>query len=393
MALTDPKLQQAKCSSLVELPVFMRMPESDSDESESDSDAPVVTKVNSLRPTQGSSGVGSALRSKLLAEVPGMRKLPSADNEKLVSSTNDSLTVEGGAPARKMSELIPDKNSGEREKAMVKLSMAVTSVRQKLEAKANHVRNQRKTLRKLSTTDFHIETSRLPCTPVNKPDMKKIIYFDWDDTLFPTWFLEEVLEPYGLTEVFPSSPFYAGMCKHARAIESVVRAARQVADVAIVTLAKRPWVTSSAARFLPSLNINEFLQELNIPVYYANEHVPASARYPQVKEEEMDIHVIAKCKAMSRFMNKVCKKGGVVSHIMSIGDSHAEAEALKELVWSRLDNSNATTIRLLKTPSLEELTDELELLAEACLPLVCREGDADFRMDSSDDVETMASLL
>jgi len=226
---------------------------------------------------------------------------------------------------------------------------------------------------------------------MDQVERANVIFFDWDDTLFPTCFVLEVLKPYGLKEVDPSSRFYAEMCMHAAAIESVLRAASEVAYVAIVTLAQRPWVNTSAARFLPGLCVEELLKELNIPVYYASEHIRVATRY--VEEEGMDVPVVAKCSAMSKFMKKVSRKEVVVSNIMSIGDSYAEAEALKELVWLTLGSSNATTIRLLDHPSLEELTDELQFLAQACPRLVHMEGDADLKLGSSEDVELIATQI
>jgi len=218
-----------------------------------------------------------------------------------------------------------------------------------------------------------------------------MIIFDWDDTLMPTWYIEEVLKPCGVTEVTPSSSFYAGMRKHAEVVESLLRAAREVACVAIVTLAQRPWVNTSAASYLPGLCIEDLCKELDITVYYATEHVPVEASY--IEAEEMDINIVAKWRAMSKFVKRITKHGDKVSHAVSIGDSNTEAEALKEIMWSKLHRSNSTTVRLLQNPSLEELTDELKFLLEACPHLVCGEGDAEFDIDNPQDIEAVSSLL
>lgn len=47
---------------------------------------------------------------------------------------------------------------------------------------------------------------------------------------------------------------------------------RSMAQVAIVTLAERPWVLDSADHFLPGLNLKRLLRDLDIPVYYAVEY-------------------------------------------------------------------------------------------------------------------------
>jgi len=205
-----------------------------------------------------------------------------------------------------------------------------------------------------------------------------VIVFDWDDTLFPTSFMQGVLQQHGLQKVTPSSAFYQELRRHAQFVESILRTARKVANVAIVTLAGRSWVNVSAERYLPGLCIQDLLEELKIPVYYAIEYIPVKAHF--VEAEEVDLHVIAKRNAMNKFIKKVCKTKGAVSHIVSIGDSRAEAEALKEIVWTTLENSHCTTVHLLDSPSLEDLTDEIEHLIEAVPQLVCAEDDAEFHM-------------
>jgi len=207
---------------------------------------------------------------------------------------------------------------------------------------------------------------------------QRVIIFDYDDTLFPTSYMNKVLELDGLRDLTPTSAFYWGMCRHAQFVESLLRTARQVANVAIVTLSDVSWVKDSAKRYLPGLRIHDLLKELNIPVYYAVEHIPVTTHF--VETEEVDLHVIAKRNAMNKFIQRVCRKKGAVSNVVSIGDSYAEAEALKEIAWSTLENSHCTTIRLLDTPSLEDLSDQIEHLIEALPQLVYRADDADFHM-------------
>jgi len=397
---------QFKSSSVLELPVFMTCSNFGSDESESDSDV-------------DSSYQGAIKETRSLDDLPVIQCMdePSLDTEHkcevhepqngtvmaiaAAQQLDDDTTDGNGSPAPKVSGSTLEKDdSGKRAEALLKLSNAVALVKQEMQLTQIKHQRMRRSRQRSSEIKHHQDKSCAPCvssTPVciDKPDIKhvaqKVIIFDWDDTLLPTSFVEEVLEPCGVNEVTPSSPFHAGMRQHAKAIESVLRAASAVAHVAIVTLAQRPWVNTSAARFLPGLHIEELVRELNIPVYYAMEHVSVATSY--VEEEEMDLHVVAKHNAMNKFIKKVSRKGGEVSHIMSIGDSHAEAEALKELVWSTLDNSNATTVRLLKSPSLQELTDELGFLAQACPQLVCKEGDADFHLGNSEDVDVIASQI
>jgi len=86
-----------------------------------------------------------------------------------------------------------------------------------------------------------------------------------------------VLPTIAAPESFPvlpeSSRFHKSLSEHAHLVEFVLRAAKAVfANVAIVTLSMSPWVPFSASRYLPGVDIDELLSELNIPVYYSRGH-------------------------------------------------------------------------------------------------------------------------
>jgi hypothetical protein len=66
-----------------------------------------------------------------------------------------------------------------------------------------------------------------------------------------------------------SSPFYQPLAAHAKLISTLLRAARKLAPVAIVTSSMTSWVSQSCALCLPELDIEALLSELDIPVYYS----------------------------------------------------------------------------------------------------------------------------
>merc|ERR1719223_2297054 len=123
--------------------------------------------------------------------------------------------------------------------------------------------------------------------------LSNVIIFDWDDTLLPT------------------SEFRRGasvpaveLRQHAKLVERTLRAAKECGHVAIVTLSKNQWVTRSADKFLPGLDMPKLLSELDILVYYAFEDDKgrpiASTDYVELKRSAM-----AKCLA-------ACRKQGVL---------------------------------------------------------------------------------
>merc|ERR1719401_2321314 len=76
-----------------------------------------------------------------------------------------------------------------------------------------------------------------PSSPSGGSPGEAVILFDWDDTLFPSWWRNAVMKP-SLVRV-DASHYDEVLCSHARAVEAVLRSAREVAKVEIVTLANK----------------------------------------------------------------------------------------------------------------------------------------------------------
>lgn len=108
---------------------------------------------------------------------------------------------------------------------------------------------------------------------VSSPD-GPVVVFDWDDTLLPTSFLMEKVIPLYRDQPVPEGALHHDkLVAHANIVRRMLRAARQVARVAVVTLARRPWVSISSQLYFPGADIEELLECLDIPVYYASEHL------------------------------------------------------------------------------------------------------------------------
>merc|ERR1719469_1334504 len=159
------------------------------------------------------------------------------------------------------------------------------------------------------------------------PLANAVIIFDWDDTLFPTSYLNRESKngswPWPLTR--------EDLRRHARLVECVLRAARLVARVSIVTLSGRPWVTQSAARRLPGLDFPALLSELGIDIFYAHEegaHCPAAVALQDWKE--LKRWSMARCLDEHRVSGTFAVEFKL--SVLSIGDAVIEQLALKELV-------------------------------------------------------------
>jgi len=232
-----------------------------------------------------------------------------------------------------------------------------------------------------------------------------IIIFDWDDTLFPTSFLQEEvvpsLRPQDRKEpLADDSPFRERFAAHGTHIRATLVAARRVAHVAIVTLALRPWVYTSCERYLDGFDIGALLKGLDIPIFYAREHMKKPDAFRARVEEGVDPYTVAKRRAMLKALKKLRSKMKTSSlNVISVGDAITEKEALQEVLWSLSEHqvegavedglsSLCKTVKLADNPSVNYLSDQLQLI-QAWLPrMAALNEDFDFFMDDPEDLTT-----
>lgn len=235
---------------------------------------------------------------------------------------------------------------------------------------------------------------------VEPMEEQKIVILDWDDTLLPTWYITDVICPClgkKAAEVVldEDSPFWVPLVAHAEAVSEVLVKAAEVASVAIVTLAQRPWVETSSNIYLPGSDINALLESLNIKVYYAREHVCAREVRQGKQEEGCDLFVIAKRNAMKKCIKHLCERreANIRRNIISIGDSPTERDAVKEVTWSSDQDILCKTLKLMNDPSVEHLTNELQVMSAYIHKLVLHGEDFDISMADAGDLETLANTV
>mmetsp|Transcript_82171 Transcript_82171/g.183545 ORF Transcript_82171/g.183545 Transcript_82171/m.183545 type:complete len:385 (-) Transcript_82171:159-1313(-) len=228
-----------------------------------------------------------------------------------------------------------------------------------------------------------------------------IIIFDWDDTLLPTWFLQDQVTPSlplnaREAAVPKDSPFYELLASHASIVKAMLTLARAVGQVAIVTLALRPWVLTSAERFLPGLGLPELLSRLGIPIYYAREHVKRPDACLAQVEEGVAIFTVAKRATMMKCLRKLSRKRKHSRmNVISIGDSLAEKDAIKEVLWNMCEQPGSEgisaspvckTVKFVYQPTAVQLGDELQLLAMWLRQMASHREDFDINMEDPEDL-------
>jgi len=227
-----------------------------------------------------------------------------------------------------------------------------------------------------------------------------LIVFDWDDTLCPTWWITRVMAA-GLAHVDlgqrmvsdpklatvlkaqkdlsdPNSKFRTELRAHALAVEALMRTARTLGHVSIVTLGSESWFKYSAV-FFCGLDIPALLTELDIQVYFATvpQHVP----------QGMNIRVAAKRVVMAQALMDTYGRDTIRWSAFSIGDQPEESEALrlccKECPHHRKLRPLCKTLTVPAEPLLEDLTENLSRLTGALPRLISHDRDVDWTLNAA----------
>lgn len=214
-----------------------------------------------------------------------------------------------------------------------------------------------------------------------------MIIFDWDDTLLPT------------SQLRTGMPMTDDDVRaHAELVEQVLRAARAVAHVSIVTLSKNNWVLRSGEKFLSSLDLPTLLEELEITIYYAMEEPTVGPKcdcqWQWMKRSSME-------RCLRSWHSRSIFAGDGPSSVLSIGDSVAEQLALKDLFSSGIAEEIfvecrrpvCKTMKLMGSPTLCELSEELMRLAEHLPTLVQTLEPFDLDVDDPLEIEEVCASL
>eukprot|EP00928_Gymnodinium_smaydae_P026408 TRINITY_DN20751_c0_g1_i1.p1 TRINITY_DN20751_c0_g1~~TRINITY_DN20751_c0_g1_i1.p1 ORF type:complete len:680 (+),score=150.05 TRINITY_DN20751_c0_g1_i1:109-2148(+) len=242
-----------------------------------------------------------------------------------------------------------------------------------------------------------------------------IIFFDWDDTLCPTNWIQTdkrvdwktrcpafddaslLLEP-SSSATGEASPCRSritmaeALRQHEAAVIALLRVAAAAGHVVIVTLAQVGWLETSIENFMPG--VAPVLRELGVEVIYARKAVPVR-RIKAALADQRDPWAVMKegamRKALKRFYSRRPKQSW--KNCLSIGDSQVEAEALAELTFTRVQLNDkgeqrpvrCKTVKFVEDPSLEQLTQEVELMASCFSMLVHYDGDVAHDLKTLDD--------
>lgn len=215
------------------------------------------------------------------------------------------------------------------------------------------------------------------CSDVSAAPVESLLIFDWDDTLFPTsWLQQQGLMDAGRE---PNEEQLARLGELAACVQRTLEVAVEVGHVVIVTNAQEDWVQLSCSAFMSS--IADLLQKVDV--------VSARSAYESCSQDPSEWKRLA-------FEHEVVSLYGPITdgqqrNIVSFGDALYEQRAL-ESVTKGIPDCCGKSLKFLETPSVEQLIEEHEFVSKVFLDVVEHNGDLDVEIgtDNSDTVEDRA---
>jgi len=223
-----------------------------------------------------------------------------------------------------------------------------------------------------------------------RPD-ETIIIIDWDDTLFPTTWLEVDMK----MRVDKPLPNYQWRdllrLPLKRAVElaklCLSAACEYSKHVVIVTLARPPWVETCMANFAPSLA--DCIRENEIPIVYARQYAACvrsdayNKRSFSSAADESGYWTSVKAAAIGAECEKCYSRypGQTWKNVLSVGDSDFERQGTRDVIkkWctanvrTAYQIPRAKTVKFLDDPSCDDLCNQLKLLIAWMPDLVKRD--------------------
>eukprot|EP00931_Biecheleriopsis_adriatica_P075988 TRINITY_DN49751_c0_g1_i1.p1 TRINITY_DN49751_c0_g1~~TRINITY_DN49751_c0_g1_i1.p1 ORF type:complete len:478 (-),score=90.96 TRINITY_DN49751_c0_g1_i1:84-1475(-) len=357
------------------------------------------------RPRAGRMKTLHEFRKQTMLTVSFTSSTNSVDIKTMSQDIDSFLTGDGdsdkGAPEQRSDVQRTPEMQKHREMVMEKVAEASKRYAQRV-AKLKEAASTRRRSR-LKTAPSHVSSTASLTSIASSVvagaglAIEPLLIFDWDDTLFPTWYIMEVVKPC-VPEEEPfttDNVFYEPLKAHGEILRHTLSLAREIGNVGIVTLARRPWVVTSADRYLPDLDVENLLMELGIEVFYARECVIKHDVFKAQLEEGVDMYEIAKRNAMRRCLKKAYGRRAKKMHVLSVGDSVIEQMASQEALWCchKESESFCKTLKLMSDPPLDYLSEELQALQSWMKGMVEHEGDFDISMEDKDGMDQIAKMF
>lgn len=207
-----------------------------------------------------------------------------------------------------------------------------------------------------------------------------VVVLDWDDTLFPSSFVDrkKLIHARGLDEL--PSELQRGFAELERATTRLITTAATYGTVLIITNAQTGWVELCVSKFFPSL-----METLSKHVRVVSARSAFERFFPGDP-------LCWKAAAFAHELHQQQKAAGTaLKNVLSFGDSMEERTAVK-IAAGQL-RSRAKSVKFLDAPSPRQLHQQLEVVAN-CLEWIWRHnGDLDVVLTLEQHGEEGSSIL
>jgi len=210
--------------------------------------------------------------------------------------------------------------------------------------------------------------------------VKPLIIFDYDDTLFPTSFLNK--RGLKLTDVGPiDGKIVAILDQYSQIINKTLEMAQKIGHVLIVTNAEERWISLTVEKFLPkSENIVNSFQHISARSIFEPTGIVSPIGWKEnafrmVVEEYLDSIGI---RSGDLGNGHPMGNGRVGPQVISLGDSAHEREAVLKIAsdfgTSRI---SVKSLKLMERPEIDALIKEHGLIQECLKDIVLHVGNLD----------------
>jgi hypothetical protein len=202
------------------------------------------------------------------------------------------------------------------------------------------------------------------------PDMGSVIVLDWDDTLYPTSWLQTVLGSATSRKLDQLEGDTAVLMRRLEnaVLPFLIAAVTHSVQVYIVTLARRPWVEDSSAAHMP--DVWHFIERAGIQVVYAREYEQdissnsifandATGKIEILQDIRNERLVLLKSLAMTSVLAR-----HNWTQLLCVGDSDCEMLAAQNVSLVAMKGQLVKTLKLFKWPSIQGLCKQLEVVTD-----------------------------
>eukprot|EP00931_Biecheleriopsis_adriatica_P112186 TRINITY_DN8674_c0_g2_i1.p1 TRINITY_DN8674_c0_g2~~TRINITY_DN8674_c0_g2_i1.p1 ORF type:complete len:374 (+),score=55.95 TRINITY_DN8674_c0_g2_i1:28-1122(+) len=243
---------------------------------------------------------------------------------------------------------------------------------------------------------------------------QSIIFFDWDETLFPTTELTERWNQCWADPKLQLSPHQKRLLEDWRdALSEYITEARRLSSkVVIVTNARSPWVDTCLAKYAPDL-LPLFEPGPEFKVVYAVEelerlstkgfrHRPLRQQLRSSPDEREEFYTRAKFAVMKREVDSFYSQyeGQTWKNILSLGDMFYEHDAIQDVTFRReppklKDERVRTKAIVLPTePTMSQITLRLRFSKRMLPAYIAFDGSIDLDLrGASDPLQAISEAL